>query len=244
MLVGRIVTDQQYRGCIKHITHRSCEIAFTRQGSGESRKVRRAVVVDVIGFANHARELLQQIILFVRGATGTDNPNRLAAVCISSFRETFADQFESFFPCGWRQPSIFADERLLQAIWAIRKIKCVTSLDAEEIPINAALIAIVAADDVHPVFRTPRPKCRLAAIAAVGASRADMVHLPRTSFVPVRAGSQCADRTDVYAHATLFALQVIPFIGSDDRTYAAILYTQSPHVHCLAADAHTAVTQN
>src|SRR5271169_5090447 len=76
------------------------------------------------------------------------------------------------------------------------------------------------------------------------ADRAHVVHLPRARLVAIRAGGQRTHGADVDAHATLFAFQMIFFIGSDEGTHAAVLHAESPNVHALAADAHAAVAEN
>ena len=66
MLVGRIVADQQDRRSFADLAHRCRGILFTCQRRRESREVRRAMVVDVVGPQHQPRELLQQVVLFVR----------------------------------------------------------------------------------------------------------------------------------------------------------------------------------
>src|SRR5512140_3100288 len=90
----------------------------------------------------------------------------------------------------------------------------------------------------------PYTQRRLAFVAAVRADRADVVYLLRPRLVAIGAAGQCADGADVDAHAALFALQVVFFIGCDDAGDATILHPERPHVHALAAHAHAAVAQN
>src|SRR5271154_5226236 len=118
----------------------------------------------------------------------------------------------------------------------IRKIEGVAALDAEKIPVRAALVAVVAADDLHAGVGTAHAQRRLTSIPAVCADRAHMLHLPRTRLVTIRAGSERAHGTNVDAHPAFFALQVVLFIRSNNRTHAAVLHAQSPNVHPLAAD--------
>ena len=125
-----------------------------------------------------------------------------------------------------------------QPVFVIGEIEAVSALDAEEIAVRAALVAIVATNDFHASVGAPHAERRLAAVTAVGADRADMLHLPRTRFVPIRARCERAHRADVDAHAALFALQMILFIGCDDGTHAAILYAERPHVLPATIAAH------
>ena len=126
----------------------------------------------------------------------------------------------------------------------MREVESVAALDAEEIVIDPALVAIVAADDFHAGVATAYAQRGLASVPAVRADRAHVVHFPRTRLVAIGAGSKRTDRADVDAHAALFAVEMVFLIGCDDRTYAAVLHAQSPNVHALAADAHAAVAQD
>src|SRR5260221_540142 len=131
-----------------------------------------------------------------------------------------------------------------QAFFVIGEIEGIASLDAEEVSVGAALVAVVAADDLHAGIRPAHAQRGLAAIATVGADGAYMFHLPRARLVAIRAGGECAHGTDVDAHAALFALQMVFFIRGDQRTHAAVLHAQGPDVHALAANAHAAITEN
>src|SRR5437016_2273497 len=126
----------------------------------------------------------------------------------------------------------------------VGEVEGVTALDAKEVVIDAALVAIVTTHDLHAGIGTAYPERCLAAIATVRTDGADMLHLPGPRLIPVGPGSQCADRAYIDTHAALFALEMIFFIGCDDRTDAAVLHAQGPHVHAFAADAHAAITED
>src|ERR1035437_10320825 len=126
----------------------------------------------------------------------------------------------------------------------VDEIEGVASFDAEEIAVDAALVAIVSAHDVHAGIAAEAAKRREATIAAVRADGADVVHLPRACLVSVISRGQCADRTDVDAHTAFLALEVVAFVGSDYLTLAAVLNAQRPHAHALAADAYAAIAQH
>ena len=164
--------------------------------------------------------------------------------CIANFGESLANHFKCFFPRRRRKLAILANQRLREAVFVVREIKSVAALDAEEIAIDAALVAIVAAHDFHAGVGAAHAESRLAAVAAVRAGRADMVHLPWPGLVAIRARGECADRADVDAHAAFFAFEVIFLVGRDDGTDAAVLHAKRPDVHAFAADAHAAITQN
>src|SRR5580658_7329769 len=95
----------------------------------------------------------------------------------------------------------------------MREVESVTSLDAKEIAVDAALVAIVSANNFRASIGSAHPQCRLAAVGAVGASRADVLHLPWARFVAIRARSQRTHRAYVDAHAAFFALKMIVLIG-------------------------------
>ena len=147
-------------------------------------------------------------------------------------------------PRDGHESAVAAHHRLLDALGMVGEVEGVASLDAEEIAVDAALVAIVPAHDLHAGVAAAAAKRRQATIAAVRADGADVVHLPRARLVAVSPGGKCADRADVDAHAALFAFEVVAFVGSDDRALAAILDAQRPYVHSLAADANAAIAQN
>ena len=201
-------------------------------------------MIDIIRLQHHARELREQISFFVRGASRADHADRRSAILVANLGELLPDQLKRFFPGGRSQLAILANQRLRQPLFMIREIEGVAALDAEKISVDAALVAVVAAHNLHAGIGAPHAQRGLAAVAAVRADGADVLHLPRPRLVAIRAGGERADRADVDAHAALFALQMIFFIGRDDRTHAAVLHAQRPNVHALAADAHAAVAQN
>src|SRR5205823_556401 len=124
------------------------------------------------------------------------------------------------------------------------EIEGISALDTQEVTINAALIAVIAANDLHAAIRPPHSQSCLAAIGTVGAGRVHVRHFPRPSLVAICTGRERAHRTYVNAHAALFALQVVLFVRRDHRHHTAVLHAQRPHVHGLAANAYAAVTQN
>src|SRR5262249_39756833 len=154
------------------------------------------------------------------------------------------DQLERFFPSRRSQLPLLADQRLRQSFFVACEIEGVPALNAEEIPVRAALVAVVSADDFHAGIRAPYAQSRLTPVAAVRADGAHVLHLPGASLIPICARGECAHRADVDAHAALFALQMIFFIRSDQRTYPAVLHAKSPNIHALAADTNAAVTKD
>ena len=82
------------------------------------------------------------------------------------------------------------------------------------------------------------------------ADRRHVVHLPGPGLVAIRAAGQSAHRADVDALAALLAVQLAALparpraVGGDRSAHAAILHSQRPHVHALAADADAAVAED
>ena len=68
---------------------------------------------------------------------------------IADIGKAFANQLESFFPGGWSEAPILANERLGDAVIVMRKVECIAALDAKEISIDATLVAIVSPHDLH-----------------------------------------------------------------------------------------------
>ena len=204
----------------------------------------RSKPIAAYQWAARLRELLQQVIFFVGGAVRAHDPDRLPAMLLARFLKALSDQPKRFFPGGWRQLPILANERLGQAVFTVGEIESVAALDAEEIAVDAALVAIVSPHDLHAALGAAHAESGLASVGAMGASGAYVVHLPGTRLIAISSRRECAHRTDVYAHAAFFALQVIFFIRCDDRAHAAVLNTQRPDIHGLAAHPHAAITQN
>ena len=104
-------------------------------------------MINVICLQNDAREFRKQVRFFIGDAARAHHANH--AIMIADFRETLSDQLKSFFPVRRSEFPILSDERLHQTVRMMSKIECVPAFDAQKIIINAALIAIVAAHDLH-----------------------------------------------------------------------------------------------
>ena len=84
----------------------------------------------------------------------------------------------------------------------------------------------------------------LAAVRTVRANGGHVFHFPGPRFVAIRAAGQCADRTNVNAHAALFAFEVIAAVGDNHAIRTAHADAQGLDVHALIANANTAEAQN
>ena len=81
-----------------------------------------------------------------------------------------------------------ANERCGDAVFVVGEVEGVTALVAEEVAVDAGLVAVVAADDLGAVNDGADAEGGLAAIATVGADGGDVVHLPGAGLVAVGAG--------------------------------------------------------
>ena len=197
-----------------------------------------AVVIDVVGLEHLARELLQVEVLFVGGVVGTDHAE--AAAGGLGLGELLRHGLQGLRPGHFFQLAVDAHQGRLQALGVIVEIEGVASLDAEELAVDAAAVAIVAADDLV-VARAQRG---LAAIAAVRADGADVGHFPGARLVAVGAAGERADRADIDAGAALVAFQVIADVGRDLADHAAIDDAERAHAQAFIADAHAAEAQD
>ncbi len=135
---------------------------------------------------------------------------------------------------------MLANHGRLQALGAVHEIRRVPAFDAQKLAVDARLVAIVAADD----FVVANAQRGLAAIGAMRADGADVLHLPGARLIPIRAAGERAHRANVDAHAAFVAFQMIEMVGLDHRHRAAIAHAQRLHAHALVADAHAAITQD
>src|SRR5215469_1057926 len=121
------------------------------------------------------------------------------------------DFFDRIFPTGWLKRAISAHERLADALRVRREIVTETPLGAKKFAIDAAVVAIVGAQNLV----VSDGQRRLASVRAVSARGAEVFHLPRTRLVTIRAACERTDRADVNAHAALFAGELAGIIGND-----------------------------
>src|SRR5258706_6695689 len=116
----------------------------------------------------------------------------------------------------------------------LREIEPVAPLDAQEFPVDAAVIAIVAADDLA----VANAESGAAAMGTMRADGADVLHFPRPGLITVDPAGQRAHRADVDAGAALVAFEMIVMVRNNRRNHAAIRYAKRAHAHPFIADAH------
>src|SRR5580704_4106765 len=176
------------------------------EGAGKGGVVSGAVVIDVVGAEHGAREFLQKVVFFVGGAVGADDADGFAALAIADFTELAAGVAQSLFPTDLGELAVgLAHEGLGQTVGVVGKIEGVTALDAQEVAVDAALVAVVAANNLGAAVDAAHAQSGFASVTAVGADGGDVVHFPGAGFVTVSAGGEGADGAGVNAHTALFA---------------------------------------
>lgn len=211
------------------------------------------MVVDVIRADHRASELLQEVVLLVRGAVRSDDADGLRAVLVAEFTQLLAGEAQSLIPGDGLELAVgLADERRGEALNIVGEVEGVAALVAEEVAVHAGLVAVVAANDLGAVGDGAHAEGGLAAVAAVRADGGDVVHLPGAGLVAIGAAGERAHRAGIDAHAALLAVEVGQVfrrklsgdVRSDDRRAAAVLDAESEDVHAFAAHADAAVAED
>src|SRR5208283_2621738 len=114
-------------------------------------------------------------------------------------------------------------------------VKAKAALHAEEVIVQPAAVAVVAADNLAAVLAAPHANRGQAAVTAVGAHGAHVIHLPGPRLIAIAAAGQRSHGTDVNALAALLAVQLIAHVGCDHRTLSAVLDAEGVHVHSFSA---------
>src|SRR5882757_2871536 len=144
------------------------------------------MMIDVVGAENSAGELLEEVGLFVGDAVRADDADGLATARVTAFAEFLTDIIERNLPAYWFELAVgLADHRLGDAGFVVGEVEGIAALVAEEVAVDAGLVPVVAAYDLAAVGGAADSERSFAAVAAVGADGADVVHLPRAGFVPV-----------------------------------------------------------
>src|SRR5450631_842037 len=120
------------------------------------------------------------------------------------------------------------------------EIESIAALDAEELAIDSGTVAVVGANDVA-IANAERG---LAAVRAVRADSAHVLHFPGTCFIAISAAGERANRANVDARAALVALQVIAMVRHDLRGRAAIANTKSADAKPFTANPDATVAEN
>src|SRR5581483_7799671 len=104
MLLSGIVADHEYRLGRADVAHAGRTTSCAGKRSDEAGIIGGAVMIDVVGAEHAARELLQQIVLFVSGASRSDYPGGS-----TGFLEFLGNQIDGCFPGRLFQLAVLAD---------------------------------------------------------------------------------------------------------------------------------------
>ena len=163
-------------------------IRVTGHCTGERNIIRGAFVIDVVGLKNRARKFLQQVILFIGSAIGTDDADRCAALSVANFFQPGCCVTECVFPgSGLKLALRITDERLAETFGAVNEVESKAALGAEEVAVNAAFVTVVGPNNFRAVVGLADAESDFAAVAAVRANGGDVIHLPRTRLVAIAA---------------------------------------------------------
>ena len=209
MLVSRVAADEEDCAGRRDVAQAGGFAGMAAKGARKGCVIGRALVVDVVGAKNRARKLLQQVVFFVGRPVGADDADgRTAAVVANLFEFAGADA-DRVLPCGGFELALrVADERLREAVGALNEVEAETAFGAEEVAVDAALVAIVGANDLRAVVGLAHAERDFAAVGAMGADGGDMVHLPGPRLVAIAAAGERAYRANVDAHAALLAVEL------------------------------------
>ena len=145
-------------------------------------------MIDVVGAEHRPGKLLQQVVFFVGGAVGADDADGLPPRLSRISRSFVPACSQRLLPTDFGKLAVcLAQQRLGQAVGVVGKIEGVASLDAQEVAIDAALVAVVAAQDLRAVINAAHAQGGLASVSAVGADGGDVIHLPGAGLVTIGA---------------------------------------------------------
>ncbi len=196
------------------------------------------MMVQVLCSESLTREFRQEEILLVGGVVGTDDAE--LAVALVDLLKLRGDGGERLRPGNRLQLAIDAQQRRLQTVGMIEEIEGIAAFDAEKLAVDAGAVAIVAANDLV-VARADRS---LAAVGAVGADGADVLHFPGARLIPISTAGERSDRADVDAHAAFVALEMIADVGRDLGDGATVDDAERADAHAFVADAHAAEAED
>src|SRR5579859_587136 len=152
-----------------------------------------------------------------------------------------ADDFlNGIFPACGLERAAFAHKRLANALGVGGEVVTKTSLGAQKFVVNSRMVAIIGAKD----FVVANRERGLAAIGAMRARRAKVLHFPGARLIAIRAAGERADGADIDTRAAFFAGELAGIVGNDDGQNAARANAEGLHVHAFIAHAHAAEAQN
>src|SRR5579862_1955371 len=146
ILLGDVVSNQQHGWCIVDVRHGGERIFRARtEGGGETRVVRGAMVVEIVGAESDAREAIEEIIFFVGRVIRTDYADGGRPMIFVDLFQSARDFLEHILPTGGFQFAIATDERLANSVGMMCEIESEAALGAEKFAVKAGMVAIVGA---------------------------------------------------------------------------------------------------
>src|SRR5689334_16304119 len=98
MLVGGIAADEEDRRRVCNFAQARGFVLMSGERSSEGDVIGCALVVDVAGAEDGAREFLKEVVFFVGGAVGTDDSDCGAAASVADFFELCGGDAEGMLP--------------------------------------------------------------------------------------------------------------------------------------------------
>src|SRR5262249_3271350 len=175
ILVRRIVADEENGFRFIELLHGEqgifCVFAKRREEAGV---VGGSVMIDVVGAERDASEALEKVVFFVRSAVRTDEADRICAMRVANRFKFSGCGLRGFFPGDGQKLIAFANEGLLDALGMLGEVEPEASLDAKEISVDAAHVAVVGANN----FVIANAERGFAAVRTVRADSGDVLHFP------------------------------------------------------------------
>src|SRR5215469_11743475 len=103
-------------------------------------------MIDVARAQHLPRELLQIEVLFVGGMVGADDAE--FALSLPNLLELGGYSLQRARPGHFFEMTVYPHERCAQPVRMLVEIEGIASLDAQELAVDAGMIAVIAADDL------------------------------------------------------------------------------------------------
>jgi len=106
------------------------------------------MMVYIVRLQHHARKLRKQIGFLIRGPRRADHTDPRPA-SRSRISAKFFPISATLLPSGRSEFAILPNQRLRQPFFMIRKIESVASLNTKKVTVRPALVAVIAAHNLH-----------------------------------------------------------------------------------------------
>src|SRR3990172_9347239 len=200
-------------------------------------------VVHIIRAEDGSGQLLEQIVLFVRGLGRGGHADGIGAVARGNLAEPRGNQFEGLLPGGLPEPAPLPDQRHCQPIRAMNELKAESPFCAETAPVGRPVE--VRPDHNHLAILDVQ--IQLAATPTIGADRCDRPMRPNP-FIPggnLFSKGACRAIGDALTtrDAGRFA-QRLTIVGDHDASVSTLRDSQDMMALDLAAGPNAPPTEN